>query len=215
MPGFGRALFELEGKMLIHVTPRLFLPHGINAQLIDLSIDEFGLVLKGGIDLVTRHPYPNKQYFVGSRKVGRKAISGLLVETEQPVHSYTTVARWGLLGTEDVVTHRVNYIVRDDEFDAVTDNMLLWYAMGEWSSRWPKWATGLVPASAQPRMDAIAKFGVRNQGNFNDVITPQGLIVERNETFWVPTLERGRVAGQTVGRMYQLPSVAMAFRSAA
>lgn len=198
--------------MLIHITPRLFLPCGNFAQLIDLTVDELGLVLGEGKDLATRRPYPNKKYLVGCRKIGRKAVAGCLIETEQPVRSYTTITRWAL-NAEDILTHRVHHIVLDDEFDAVTDNMLLWHGTSNWSSRWPECAAGLIPANAQPRMDA--EPNMRRQGDFEDVISHNGLIVYRDETFRVPTIERGRLDGDECTGMYQLPSIAAAFRSPA
>ena len=47
--------------MLIHVLPKLYVPGGLDAavRLVDLTIEETGLVLKGDQDLTIRRPYPN------------------------------------------------------------------------------------------------------------------------------------------------------------
>lgn len=190
--------------MLIHITPKLYLVYRNEAphcKLIDLTIEEMGLVLSGTSDLATRRPYPNKNYLVGCRKLGQKAIDGIFIETQNHVPSFTTVARWAV-NADMVLTHRTNYIVLDNDFDAVSDNMKLWFAtspsLGSWSSRWPQCAMGLIPSSSEPRMDvwSPAIGGVGRQGEVNDNLASNGTIIERTETFRIPTIERDRLFGE-------------------
>ncbi|MEB1785431.1 DUF6012 family protein [Xanthomonas campestris pv. campestris] len=64
--------------MLIHLAPRLLEPQGIptRCELIDIAIAPFGLLLRNGIEVVARRPYPAKRYQVACRKIGRKAMKG-------------------------------------------------------------------------------------------------------------------------------------------
>jgi Family of unknown function (DUF6012) len=177
--------------MLLHIRPRLFCPFG-NVELVELTIDPLGLHLRGGVDLATRRPYPNKRYAVACRREGRKAIDGILIESSRSVAKLDYTARW-VVDAEFVATHRVGYKLLDHEFDAASDNMTLWYAtsrsLGGWSSRWPAWAEGLPPATAEPRMEIIPGDASRA----GDVLDARGRIVERREVFSMPTIERERI----------------------
>lgn len=61
--------------MLIHIIPRIYRPIELafigKCQLKKLSIPELEFTLTDR-DLKTGTPYPNKNYFVASRKEGRK-----------------------------------------------------------------------------------------------------------------------------------------------
>ncbi|EPH0302014.1 MULTISPECIES: DUF6012 family protein [Pseudomonas aeruginosa group] len=51
------------------------------------------------------------------------------------IQEYTAVSRWAI-NAEIVVTHRVSYTVLDDEFDLVSDNMLLWSSQPQRHGGW-------------------------------------------------------------------------------
>lgn len=200
--------------MLIHLTPRFYTCElsGANVELVDLQIPELQLDLRGGKDLATRRPYPNERYVVGCRNVGKKAIAGILVETPAHIPEYTVVARWAV-DAEIIVTHRVQHVVLDKDFDTVTDSMVMWYArcesLGGWCSRWPEVHQGAIPASAQPRMQ-LSRTPERT-GIVADH-APEGFIAERAEVFSVPTIERARLlGGGAVGE--RIPSVESAFKA--
>lgn len=59
--------------MLIHISPQFLTceASGNDCEIVDLTIPELDLSLKGGSDIVSRRPFPNKRYVVASRKVGR------------------------------------------------------------------------------------------------------------------------------------------------
>lgn len=193
--------------MLIHITPRLYLPSFVErCELDSLCIVELGVSLSGH-ELAARRPYPNKQLWAGQTRIGRKALSGILFDAPESVRSFTAVARWAvtLYGDlyserlETVATHRVEYHILDGEFDAVTDNMLLWYGdtgeRREWSTRWAPGAIGKSPAQAQPIME-IFPDGRSGLGPWRvgpDRLTNRGLIAERIESFGMLTLERDRL----------------------
>lgn len=159
--------------------------------------------LEGRADLQTRKPYRNKDYFVACRR-GRRAAAGLFLETPEPVRQFTAVTRWSL-AAEILVTHRVRYIVLDDDFDAVTDNMVHWHAFRDFGSRLPTFAKDWAPVKAQPCMDVLRCHSDR-VGEVMDATTRSGLIEERDETLrhsacrplsgaaWFPIRARSRLS---------------------
>lgn len=202
--------------MLIHITPRIYQgPHGFfDVELVDVRIDQFGLHLRGGVEVAARKPYPNKQYHVACKKVGQKAICGILLDVGERPKSFVATTRWAV-NADRIVVHRVEYVLLDEEFDTATDNMILWHAMsaslGGWSSRWPKLDPDACPANAQPRMDILppAHSGAKRVGEVADTFGPDGLLAERAEVFRLPTIERERFLSRKVND--RLPSPEMAF----
>lgn len=198
--------------MLIHATPRFYTceQSGPNVELVDLRIDELGVFLQGGKDLTTRRPYPNKRYVVACRKVGQKAIDGILFETGAQIPAYTVVTRWAI-HAEFIATHRVHYVVLDNDFESVTDNMVLWHAMSEglggWRSRWPEAHKDSVPASSQPRMQLSQE--PQRSGPVEVRVTSPGSY-ERVETFPLPTVERERLLSRRIND--RIPSIESAYQ---
>lgn len=204
--------------MLLHLVPKLYLAHGardLAVELVDLTIEPFGMVLQGGRDLTARKPYPNKNYLVGCRKAGQKAINGVLVELSKPVTTLSTITRWSV-DAEVVLTHRVERQILDADFDLISDDMLLWYgtseSLGGWSSRWPKDMAPGAPGDLQPRMDLWApEMGGLPQQVWRRDRVEKGVILERAESIAIPTLESGRLLGPRA-KVDRYPEMADAFR---
>lgn len=207
--------------MLIHVLPKLYVPLAgaidLPVRLVDLTVEEMGLVLRGDRDLTIRRPYPNKCYWVGCRKVGQKAIAGLFIESEHFLSNYTVVTRWAV-NADMVLTHRVEHVVIDSEFDTVSDLMTLWYgsggSLGDFGARWPECYAGKPPVSVQPRMDVLApsRGGSKREVELRDVYSDSGVVVRREEWFMVPTIERERLLGRHA-EIERLPAMEHAFRA--
>jgi hypothetical protein len=201
--------------MLIHITPRFVTceQSGPNIELVDLRIDELGLFLRGGKEITTRRPYPNKHFNVACRNIGRKAVDGILIETDKPLAELTLEMRWAAQA-DSLMKHRVRYVVIDRDFDAVSDNMLLWTSDGTWPSRWPEVHKGAIPMNVQPHMKASPS--ANRAGMVEDRLVA-GRIVERSETFPVPTLERERLLSPDYAFAWpgaRPPSIDTAFRIA-
>lgn len=186
--------------MLIHIAPRIFLSSSLEpCHLVSVTSLDLDLRLWGDEDVVARRPYPNKLFLVACRKTGRKAIDGILIEAPS-IREFAVVTRWSILlrGGLGVVSHRVHYTVLDDEHDAVSDSMITWYGTGAdrggWSSRYPEPPSfDYCPASRQPRMDASRDDASRKLGDIEDCYDEHGNIIERNERFYMPTIERDRL----------------------
>lgn len=207
--------------MLLHIRPRLYSPYR-KVELIDLAIDPLGLHLKGGADLATRRPYANKRYAVACRKHGLKAIDGILVETEAPLDEFHVTARWAVEAAR-AVTHHVHYRLLDHDFDAASDDMILWAAVAleigkvseiekwpmKWRDRSPAWARAQKPVYAVPVMEIHAPG--QERPNTTDAIDIEtGWIMSRSQTFEMPTIERERIT--TSAPSDRLPLFSMAFR---
>ena len=201
--------------MLIHISPRVFSSYA-ECILNDLTIKELNLTLIGGKDIIARKPYPNKNYAVGCRKIGKKAVIGILVDTKEELASFTVNTHWAVNGK--VITHQTNYKLTDNDYDTVSDDMILWYAtgnsLGNWPSRWPASQSHKIPAKAQPRMDIYTEAGGGNsrEGDVVDTVLQQGEIVMRVENFDIPTIERQRLFDcRITDRSSRYPNIEDAF----
>jgi len=199
--------------MLLHLQPRLYSPFK-NVAIVDVTIEPFGLRLAGGVDLATGRPYPNNHYAVACRKnKTRKALEGLLIEVPGPVDEWRMTARWSV-EAECVVTHRVDYKLLDHDFDTASENQMLWYAacaeLGGWSNRWP--SPDL--RQSRPVMEVLPReYSEREKPvTYRDTLdVERGLIVERCQTFRLPTIERGRLTHPRF-RGCRFPPLEAAFR---
>jgi hypothetical protein len=181
--------------MLLHIRPRIFSPFR-HVALVDLEFLDLGISLTGGVDLATRRPYRNKDYAVGCRKQGHKAVDGILIETKGLLDEFHCRARWAI-EAEEVIIHDVHYRLLDDDFDAASDNMTLWDAdfaeLGGWPDRRPAWWTDKVtPVGAEPVMHAlVSKESRRDRETVDEEYWEY--ILRRRQTFAMPTIERGRL----------------------
>jgi hypothetical protein len=180
---------------------------------VDVTIEPFGMVLRDGVDIVMRQPYPNKRFYVACRKVGRKAINGLILDSGSlRIKEFDVATRWAVFGG-DVVTHRVKHQLIDDEYDAASTNMLLWLATGKslggWESRTPALPDNASPATHMPRMAIMPEDIDSRTGNIVDIPSRSGMIVERREVFPMPTIQVGRL--QNFALDDRLPQIRNAF----
>lgn len=155
--------------MLIHIRPMMYSYYP--ATIIDLDLHPFDLHLVAGKDLNVGHPYPNRHYTVGCRKDKRKITDGILVETSSPIQRIRTTARWAVDG-ERVITHVVDYEIVDQDFDAVSDDTVLWLARWNgWRARWD--------SNKRPQGPCV----------FDETLL-------QTNYFPMPTLERERLTGE-------------------
>ncbi|HDQ4465220.1 TPA: hypothetical protein P9G65_005533 [Pseudomonas aeruginosa] len=195
--------------MLIHICPRLMMPVGFElpCALIDVRVQEFGLHLIGDREVVARQPYANKRYYVACRKTGRKAINGLLIEVPGHVPLFTVVTRWSI-AAEVVLRHRVNYVVLDDQFEAVTDEPMLWGMAG----RVPDFLMRETGAKATSQGLAFPTAEFDFETNIAAMARLHGLQIETSERFLLPTLRARYLRPGATQVNERLPTAEMAFR---
>ncbi|MBF8164316.1 hypothetical protein IVE04_24430 [Pseudomonas mendocina] len=178
--------------MLIHLIPAIV--SDLPCSLVDLTCTELNLNLSGGKELAVRRPYPNKNYQVSCRKVGQKAMNGILVETQTPVQEFTVATRWAVAASH-IATHRVHYILAEADFDTVTQEMMLWGSLlaeeGEYQCRYPINGVYGSPLESQPKMEAFKR--IKRVGEITDKLGECGALIERFEVFRLPTVERERL----------------------
>jgi Family of unknown function (DUF6012) len=196
--------------MLLHLRP-MMLSSGIFVNLIDLRIGPFGLYLRGGRELMTGRPYPNKHYTVVCRKKGKKAMNGILVKVNGPVKGFDYSARWLANGT--VVTHRVSCSILDQEFGAASDEMWFWLGtLGEWENRMPERFRGAVPVYVQPVMQLVDSSEKR-PSTVDVVDLKTGWIIDRTQVFAMPTIEPERFLSFPQEDQTRMPKLEDAFEA--
>lgn len=180
--------------MLIHLTPSFFLNYSnISVDLIDVQIPELSVHLQNERDITVRFPSPNKRLHYACRKKGRKAIHGILLNTDRAVSDLTVITRWAVQG--NVSVHRVHmHIVGDD--DAATDAIHLWSGVFNtpFRDKTPAVARNWIPASCQPRLSVNA--GDRPSAREPSIwrrADPAGIIRQQTEYYTAATVEPERL----------------------
>lgn len=182
--------------MLIHIRPRIYSLFS-NVVLQDVWFPEFDLALEGNKDVLLGRPYPNKNYHVAYRKCaaangGRKHFDGIFLENKEHVSAFTLHTRWVLHTDTDMclLNHIVKYEIIDQDFDTVTDNMILWGSLSN-----PH--TGMVyrenrtPAHyIDPPIKLEPKYHLES---YSDILP------EQKQTFQMPTIQRDRLFDRWAG----------------
>jgi hypothetical protein len=216
-----------ETPFLYHIRPRIYCP-GFPAKLIDLRIEGLGVHLKAD-ELRTGRPYPNKNYKVGCRRVGRKAVDGILLSLSERPPDIQVRAAWAI-NAEYVAKHNVIYTLLDEDFRAASDDMTKWYAASVSPKEWPKseeeirailnepakfadrcpeWMKNSVPMRAQPLMEVFPTIGLMEHDQRDDM----GRITERTQVFALPTIEPERFLGDEYPReRIALPTLDIAIK---
>jgi hypothetical protein len=176
--------------MLLHLRPKIY-SADILVDLLELSIDRFGVQLLRERDLMIGRPYPNKNYVVGCRKQGRKAIDGILLKVDGPVDKFCLTARWQASGI--IATHRVHYTILDCDFGAASDKMMLWHkTRSGLPSRIPVYYRGCPPIYTEPVMHLEGPASARRL-TMDVVDIGTGWIADRTQSFAMPSIEPERL----------------------
>lgn len=183
--------------MLIHLCPSLY-SYSVDGlvSLLDVTSDELGVSLRGGVHLDARRPFPNKRYLVACRKTGQKALCGFLIDAPAWLWEFTVVTRWHNHTHDQVMTHRVHYRVLDDMHDAVSDKMVLWLGYQDeechFKNRTPE--DYGAPCTEQPCMEVVARMK-RPSTTYDAAVDRYGCILERSESLRIPSIEKERIIG--------------------
>lgn len=197
--------------MLIHLTPSFFLQYAnISVKLVDVVVPELGIHLEEGKDITVRFPAPNKRLHYVCRKKGRRAIYGILLNTDKPVTDITVITRWAVQG--HISVHRVHMHITGTG-EAATDVIQLWSAVRGTSfvDCTPPGAGNWVPASCQPRLTVAAadRTSCREPAIWRRT-DPAGIIREQTEFFTAAAVEPARLSSPWRG-MDRLPAADDAF----
>lgn len=202
--------------MLIHLTPRYYLKYSdVQVDILDVTIPELNLVLKQGSDITIRTPFTNKNYKVACRKKGSKAINGIFVETDQYLRNFTVISRWAVNGA--ISRHTIHYHLGDNEFDATTEEDLLWngFFNTPYRARCKELALGGIPVKRQASMITLSGDCNSNEDDNYWVYNEsdgEGIIRVRTEYITLPTVERERLTTPFFGNK-RLPVYKDAFNA--
>ena len=135
--------------MLIHITPTFHDPLSKIFSIESVYLKEFGFAVPKE-NLIGRYPWPNKQMKVGCRKIGKKAMLGLLFNVPVDIEKVTVVSRWVSGGFE--VEKTVEYIFNnfEDDQSIATDHPLAWPN----GAFYPSWAQDMSPAQMRRKASA-------------------------------------------------------------
>lgn len=200
--------------MLIHLTPRYYLKYSdVQVDIIDLTIPELNLVLKQGADITIRTPFSNKNYKVACRKKGLKAINGIFIETDAYLQGFTVIARWAVNG--EISRHITHYHLRDRDFEAVTEEDLLWngFFNTPYRARCKEMEEVGIPAKRQSSMVTLSgDFNSNEDDNYwvYNESDREGIVRVRTEYITLPTVERDRLTVPFFGNK-RLPAYEDAF----
>jgi hypothetical protein len=139
-------------------------------------------------------------------------MNGILIETPGPVQEFTIITRWAVAAS-DVVTHRVRYVVLDNDYDAITEDMTLWYASHDgYESRWPEHPSYGSPVMNQPTMEVWPRMQRRAE-SFDEMSMSKNLLKERTEIFRLHTVQRERITDVNVSHDQRLPKIDHTFKA--
>lgn len=212
--------------MLLHLRPQLY-GHFLRVDLHSVVIEPLGLMLRGGHELMVRRPHPNKRWRVACRR-GRKGFNGILVEAPACPSRFVVATTWEVECME-VVTHRTEYRITDDEHDAASDCRELWLGhlkrahppaeareLGEeWEARFPPGLDWRSKDNPRPALEwGTGTSTYCGHALWAGQLVPrdphEGWLALRQE-FRMPTIERERLLTSWVGASVGLPRLEHAF----
>ncbi|MFA2965214.1 hypothetical protein KWF73_18350 [Acinetobacter pittii] len=153
--------------MLFHIVPKIYNPY---SNITVLGIESIAIPdLNIHIDadqLSFGKPYPNKNYFVGMKKEGRKALNGLLLDLPSlNLKSFSVEIVWNLSLEKKTISLKhtiLNTIDSEDVEDGLlTHDALFWYGYKNFSSKWALPHINQAPIDFEPCLN-LEKNGLVN-----------------------------------------------------
>lgn len=193
--------------MLIHLIPKFFNEYSnVSITSCEIEIPELFLTIHKTA-LMIKAPFPNKKIEVACRKKGRKAINGLLIETDKFINQFTVKIKWGI-SIKDVphnehemlVDHIIHYHVNDNEFDFVSDDIMLWGSSGiEFKDRCNKEQQKWHKSASQPQMRLSSiDYSKETEKDrisccISQLFNHNNIAIQQEEFYYIPTLEQQRI----------------------
>lgn len=176
--------------MFIHIVPSLFHLMANKCHLESITIPELDFKIEGEA-LSTGRPHPNKNIWVGMKK-GRKAINGLLLKTDKHLNSFTADYQWNIenLG---MIKHHVTTYVEDDEFDMVSQDIMLNGGFDGWKSRVHSAYENLAPVRIQPKMESFLNKPGKDTHDVWKEYSWGDFLLSREESLLLHTIQSERL----------------------
>lgn len=194
--------------MLIHLMPTFYNPY----SNLNVSIKKLIFIYDNGFeceipieDLALKKPFPNKSYFVVCRRRKNKAFEGLYLHCkENDVRKFTVYEEWETnLNNEYNYTHYhyIEFNLLDNNFEAISQNFLIW---NEYKTEIHK---NWIPVNCIPKMEFdtdVLKKGVRWDSDVEDGYYFDGIIKQRVERYYVPTIPYENLLNHNQNKMPDL-----------
>ncbi|EGF1823864.1 hypothetical protein L8902_004404 [Salmonella enterica] len=176
--------------MYLHIVPRLFHLMANKCHPESVTIPELDFIIEGNA-LSTGRPYPNKNIWVGMRK-GRKAINGILLNTDKHLKWFTTEYQW-CVENMGMITHRVTTCIEDNEFDMVSQDIMLNGGFDSWESRVHSAYENLAPVEIQPTMESFLNKPGENTHDVWIEYEWGDFLISREESLLLHTIQPERL----------------------
>ena len=167
--------------MYIHIVPKLYHLMANKCSLKSISIPEFDFIIDSE-SLSVGRPWPNKCLWVGMRK-GRKSVNGLVLQTDKKL-------RWFM----GLIYHRVNTYIEDDDFDMVSQEILLNGSFDKWSNRVHSAYENKPPARIQPKMESLLNKPGENSHDVWEEFEWGDFLLSREESLLLHTIQSERLS---------------------
>lgn len=176
--------------MYLHIVPKLFHRMANKCSLKSISIPELDFIINDE-SLSVGRPWSNKCVWVGMRK-GRKSVNGLILQTNKKLRWFTTRYTWDI---EDMglIYHQINTYIKDNEFDMVSQEILLNSSFDKWSDRVHSAYENKPPARIQARMESLLKNPGENSHDVWEEFSWGDFLLFREETLLLHTIESDRL----------------------
>ncbi|EIO1438449.1 hypothetical protein AO411_2019760 [Salmonella enterica subsp. enterica serovar Sarajane] len=176
--------------MYLHIVPRLFHLMANKCHPESVTIPELDFIIEGNA-LSMGRPYPNKNIWVGMRK-GRKAINGILLKTDKHLKWFTTEYQW-CIENMGMITHRVTTCIEDNEFDMVSQDIMLNGGFDSWESRVHSAYENLAPVEIQPTMESFLNKPGENTHDVWIEYEWGDFLISREESLLLHTIQPERL----------------------
>ncbi len=183
--------------MYLHIVPKLYHLMANQCSLKSIFIPELGFKIEAN-ELSIGRPFPNKNIYVGMRK-GRKATTGIilrtdnLLRTDSKLNWFTTEYVWNVEGMGNI-THRVTTYIEDNDFDMVSQYVLLNGAFDKWKNRIHPAYEDKAPVYIQPMMESfLASPSKRETCDMWTEYEWGDFLNDREESFLAQTIESERL----------------------
>lgn len=159
-------------------------------SLKTISIPELDFIIDSE-SLSVGRPWPNKCLWVGMLK-GRKSVNGLVLQTDKKLRWFTTIYTWDI---EDmgVIYHQVNTYIEDNQFDMVSQEILLNGAFDKWDNRVHSAYEDNPPARIQPKMESLLNKPGESSHDVWEEFEWGDFLLSREESLLLHTIQSERL----------------------
>lgn len=123
---------------------------------------------------------------------GKTAINGLLLKTDIKLKWFTTKYQWNIENM-GMISHSVTTYIEDDDFDLVSQDILLNGGFDKWQNRVHSAYENLPPVKVQPQMESFLNKPGENTYDIWEEYYWGDFLVSREESLLLHTIQSERL----------------------